>query len=680
MKYLSVIRILVLAMVLATGVSFAQMGVVNGASYDSTQPMAPGSFATIFGQDLCPQTAAGAWIGPGQLPTNLGGCTVMVNGAPAMMQYASPGQINFIVPANAASGDANLTVGNGSAQISGAMLVGPAGPGMFAINGMGVGEGAMLHGTLWRLGPFSTTTAGQPTYISMYMTGLDPSTTPSVSIGGVPAQVSYAGNAPGYAGLQQVNIMLPPGVAGAGRVPVTVTSSGQTSNVTFMEILPTEAMMQGMPGWGQGMMVAENMPRGHEMSYMAFNPSNGAALVTDENDDVVRVISLASQTTTATITLPSGSQAHSVAVDAAGDMAAVGLSAMEAVALIDLKANQVTAVVGTGYYPSRMAFAGTNLLVTNQAGANVSVIDTASATVTQTIKTGFGPSGIAAAGNTAVVANMGDGSLTIIDLTAFTATTVALPAGSRPHEVAISTQANKAIVTTPMTNGLVMMDLTTHAITALSINTAGAMGAGAVAVNGTQAYVADMMTAAVTAVDLSAGKVMQTFSVDPGPQALAVNPSANQLLVLAEGTGTLDVVDLASGSITARLNAGGTERQGDWIMPLMSSMTPNTAAAGSTVTLTIAGSGFQGVKSMAFYLGAGMGMGGGMMGGGSGGVGSVDTNMQVSNFQVNGTGTQITASVKILPAAAAGTRQVRFQTGSAPVMGMMSLSSFTVTN
>ncbi len=36
--------------------------------------------------------------------------------------------------------------------------------------------------------------------------------------------------------------------------------------------------------------------------------------------------------------------------------------------------------------------------------------------------------------------------------------------------------------------------------------------------------------------------------------ALAVDPAANQLLVLAEGTGTLDVVDLASYGIVLRID------------------------------------------------------------------------------------------------------------------------------
>ena len=42
-------------------------------------------------------------------------------------------------------------------------------------------------------------------------------------------------------------------------------------------------------------MVGENMARRHEMSYMAFNGANGTALVTDENDDVVRIVSITSK-------------------------------------------------------------------------------------------------------------------------------------------------------------------------------------------------------------------------------------------------------------------------------------------------------------------------------------------------------------------------------------------------
>jgi uncharacterized protein (TIGR03437 family) len=656
-----------------------QMNVVNGASFDSSQPMAPGSFGTVFGQNLCSQTAAGDWIAPGQLPTSLGGCSVAVNGIPAMLQFVSPGQINFVVPQNLGAGMSTVMVNNGSQTQSGTMIAGQAGPGVFATNGMGMGEGAMLNGMMWSLGPFSTTTNGQPTYVAMYVTGLDPSTKPVVTIGGIPVDVMWFGNAPGYAGLQQINFMLPSGMAGVGRAPVTVTSNGQVSNVTFMHVLPTAGMMQGMPGWGQGMMVGENMARGHEMSYMAWNAVNSTALVTDENDDVVRIISLVSNSTTATITLPSGSQAHALAVNSTGAMAAVALSAKASVALIDLTTNKVTALVGTGYYPSRLVFSGSSLLVTNAGSGTVSVIDTTSKTVAQTINVGLGASGIGVSGSTAVVANMQAGSLSIINLTNYAVSNVLLPAGFRPREVAINAQASKAVVTTPMSNGFLILDLGTKAFTQVATNTWNGVGPGAVALNGNAIYLANQMTASVTVADLASAAVVKTFAVDPGPMALAVNTAKNQLLVLAEGTGTLDVVDLASYGISARINAGDTDRQGQFTMPLISSIAPNSASAGTTFTLTLTGSGFAGIQGIEFVV-AGTGMGGGMMGGGpAAGFGQSDTNVKVSNVQTNSAGTQITSTVQILPAAVAGPRQVRLQTNYGTVMGMMTNLPFNIT-
>jgi uncharacterized protein (TIGR03437 family) len=679
MRTLSAVALVSVLGIAAGSQAVAQMSVVNGASSDPAQPIAPSSFATVFGQNLCSQTMAGNWIAPGQLPTTLGGCSVSVNGTAAMMQYVSPGQMNFIMPSGMGSGQVTVTVNNGSQMMTGTTTTGTAGPGMFALNGMGMGEGAMLNASMWQMGPFSTTTNGQPTYVALYATGLDLSVQPTVTVGGMPVDVMWFGNAPDFVGLQQINISLPSGMAGVGRAPVMVTSNGQNSNVTFMHILPTTAMMQGMPGWGQGMMVSENMARGHEMSYMAFNAVSNTALVTDENDDVVRVISMTSNTTTATITLPSGSQAHAIAVNAAGNLAAVTLSAKASIAIIDLSQNKVKSVVGTGYYPSRVVFSGSNILVTNSASGTVSVIDGGTGTATQTVNVGLGASGIAVAGSTAIVANIQAASVSILNLTNYSVSTVSLPAGSRPHEVAISSQGNKAIVTTPMSNGFLILDLGTKALTQVGTSTWNGMGPGAVAVNGNTAYIANQMTASVTVVDLASGAVVKTFPVDSGPMALAVNSAKNQLIVLAEGTGTLDIVDLTSYGITARIDAGSTERQGQFTMPFLSSISPLSAAPGNSFTLTITGSGFQGVEGIEFTL-TGTGAGGGMMGGGMGsGMGQEDANIKVSNVQVNSVGTQITASVQILAGATSGTRQIRLETNYGEIMGMMTNSLFTVT-
>src|SRR5487761_2418764 len=111
------------------GAALAQMTVVNGASFAGGQPIAGGSFASMFGQNLCSQTMAGGWISPGHLPTTLGGCSITVNGSPAMMQYVSGGQINFIMPSGAGSGQAAVIVTNGTRTMTGNTLAGPAGPG-----------------------------------------------------------------------------------------------------------------------------------------------------------------------------------------------------------------------------------------------------------------------------------------------------------------------------------------------------------------------------------------------------------------------------------------------------------------------------------------------------------------------------------------------------------------------
>ncbi len=679
MKTLSALALVGLSGIFGISGALAQMTVVNGASFDSSQPIAGGSFATAFGQNLCSQTMAGNWIGPGQLPATLGGCSVTVNGVPAMMQYVSPGQINFIMPSGTGAGQATVTVNNGSQVVTGTTMVGNAGPGTFSMNGMGVGEGAMLNGMMWQPGPFSTTTNGQTTPIAMYVTGLDPSSTPAVSIGGMPGSVMWFGNAPGFVGLQQINVSMPAGAAGAGRVPVTVTSDGQTSNVTHMEILPTTAQMQGMPGWGSGMMVGENTMRAHELSYMAISPANNSALVTDENDDVVRVISMASGTTTSTITLPSGSQAHAIAVNAAGTLAAVSLSAKASIALIDVSQMKVVSVIGTGYYPSHLAFAGSNLLVTNEASGTVSVIDTNTKVMVQTVTVGLGPAGIAASGNVAVVANMQAGTVSMINMSNYAVSSVTLPTGTRPYEVAVSSSANKALITTPMSNGFLILDLGTGTVTPVDTSVWNAMGPGAVVTNGNNAFIANMMTASVTVVDMAGGRVVKTFPVDPGPRAMAVNPAGNQLMVLAEGTGTLDTVDMSSYGIMSRMNGGDTERQGTWTLPLISAIAPNGAAVGSTFTLTITGTNLQSVTGIEF-LNGGNGTGGGMMGGGNGpGMGSQDGSMKVSNVQVNAAGTQLTASVQISSSGTAGTRLIRLETNTAEVMGMMSGSLFTVT-
>jgi hypothetical protein len=261
-------------------------------------------------------------------------------------------------------------------------------------------------------------------------------------------------------------------------------------------------------------------------------------------------------------------------------------------------------------------------------------------------------------------------------LTDYSVTNVSLPTGSRPNEVAISSAANKALITNPMWNNAFILSLDTRQVETVDLAAWSGMGPGGVVTNGTLAFVADQMAASVAVVDLTAGSVVKTFPVDPGPRSLAVNAAKNQILVLCQGTGTLDLVDLGTYTVTDRINATSGSTSGSWTLPAITSITPNTAKAGSSFTLTVNGSNFQGVTDVEFRE-SGSGMGGGMMGGGM--APGDDPNIKVTNMNVNTAGTQITASVQILSTATAGTRQIRLGTNHGDMMGAMNSTLFTVT-
>ena len=58
----------------------------------------------------------------------------------------------------------------------------------------------------------------------------------NVTIGGVPAQVDFSGLAPGFAGLYQVNAVVPAGVTPGNDVPVVLSVAGQTSPPVTMAV------------------------------------------------------------------------------------------------------------------------------------------------------------------------------------------------------------------------------------------------------------------------------------------------------------------------------------------------------------------------------------------------------------------------------------------------------------
>jgi len=90
---------------------YTSASIVNAADY-SPGPFAPASVLSLFGTNLAwtteavsPQTLAG-----GSLPTQLAAVIVCVDSVPVPLLYASPTQINFLVPSSQIPGDVTVTV------------------------------------------------------------------------------------------------------------------------------------------------------------------------------------------------------------------------------------------------------------------------------------------------------------------------------------------------------------------------------------------------------------------------------------------------------------------------------------------------------------------------------------------------------------------------------------------
>jgi uncharacterized protein (TIGR03437 family) len=223
----------------------------------------------MFGANLAATTASATLDANGQLPTQLGGISVQVDGQAAPLIYVSPLQINFLVPGSATPGAVSVVVQttNTGATRTGTMQLQNTGPGVFTANASGTGPGSILNAVTYTGSPFLVETSAngvddKRTRLSVYATGLrysgNPSHDPTVTnvAGSVDAQgldaagnrysfvVEYAGAAPGYFGLDQVNIVLPPELDGAGVVSLTLTAEGRSSNiVTFqMGSLPPDAI------------------------------------------------------------------------------------------------------------------------------------------------------------------------------------------------------------------------------------------------------------------------------------------------------------------------------------------------------------------------------------------------------------------------------------------------------
>lgn len=212
--------------------------VVNAASYGGA--IAPDSIAAIFGSNLAQATAWAALDADGQLPTELASTRVEINGVLAPLLYVAPDQINLVVPGGVAPGTATVVIRStvfGSMR-SDTALVRSAAAGVFASDATGKGPGAILNAVTYSQAPFVVQTADNGddtrTRLAVYGTGLRHADTVTAmaqdSAGNrYSLKVEYAGAASDFFGLDQVNLLLPPDLDGAGTVSLSLVAEGDPS-------------------------------------------------------------------------------------------------------------------------------------------------------------------------------------------------------------------------------------------------------------------------------------------------------------------------------------------------------------------------------------------------------------------------------------------------------------------
>jgi uncharacterized protein (TIGR03437 family) len=221
--------------------------VVNAA--DLTQPVAPGGLIAVLGSDLSPVSQASSQI---PLPSALGETCLTVNGLPVPMMMASPQRINAQLPFGLEGSTTLVLRTPGGASNNFNVVIQPAAPSIFHT---GIAGPKSDVPTVVRAANNELVTLSNPVHhgdtLSIYATGLgatspavDPGVpapfdplavaiiAPTVTLGGVPAEVMYAGLAPGAIGVYQINVRVYGGVPTGMSIPLEIRQGTASTSLS----------------------------------------------------------------------------------------------------------------------------------------------------------------------------------------------------------------------------------------------------------------------------------------------------------------------------------------------------------------------------------------------------------------------------------------------------------------
>ena len=234
---------------------------VSGASYVPGGAVTSEGIAALFGNGLASTTLAAPSL---PLPTTLGDTTVTVKDANnttrnAQLFYTSPAQVNVLIPTGTSNGSATLTALQGGTSVAtGAVTVATVAPGLFGANADATGVVAGYvqrikangNSTFEAIAQYDSTakrnvataidlsTLTDKVYLIIFGTGIRNRTSlggVTCDIGGVGTTLKYAGAHGTYAGLDQLNILLPNTLAGKGEVNITLRVDGNAANTVTVK-------------------------------------------------------------------------------------------------------------------------------------------------------------------------------------------------------------------------------------------------------------------------------------------------------------------------------------------------------------------------------------------------------------------------------------------------------------
>jgi uncharacterized protein (TIGR03118 family) len=229
----------------------AVLSVMNAASY-ATGAIAPGEVVTLTGITIGPSPLAQAAIpATGAINSSLNGVTVTFNGLPAPILYCEASQTSVLVPYGMqGAANATIAVAYHGQTASTTVPIANTAPGIFTTNFSGSGQAVALNADGSVNSATNAATTG--TVITFFGTGegwtnptgedgvvndriiREPVASVSVTIGGKPAQVIYAGTAFGLVqGVLQVEALIPAGVTGTAPVVLTAGSAASQTTATI---------------------------------------------------------------------------------------------------------------------------------------------------------------------------------------------------------------------------------------------------------------------------------------------------------------------------------------------------------------------------------------------------------------------------------------------------------------